>query len=102
NILLDWRELDNEKDCLHFVKVMTNSDKDLVAFLVSALEKAIDQSMTEYRQTSEWEISLNAMTVFIQTDKLQEHAKVLFEDEHFEKLREREQLALIIFLDLIK
>jgi hypothetical protein len=58
--------------------------------------------MTKYHQTPEWEKSLENITAFIPVMQLQQHATAVFEDEYFEKLREREQLAVMIFLDLIK
>ena len=42
------------------------------------------------------------INTFIPAESLAAHARLLFEDGYFEKLREREQLALMIFLDLLK
>ena len=42
------------------------------------------------------------MRTFIAPEALASHAKLLFEDRYFEKLREKEQLALMIFLDAMK
>lgn len=101
-LLFAWRDWGHMDDCKRFVEQMTNTDKGLVAFLTCALEKAISQAMTEYEVKPAWTIYLNDIEAFISPSRLVDHAKTLFEDGYFEKLREREQLALLIFLDLTK
>lgn len=101
-ILYAWREWGNEADCLRFVIDMTNTDRGLLSFLTKTLDKPISEAMTEYHKTPEWEKHLENINAFIASNLLQEHARALFEDGYFEKLREREQLSLMIFLDLIK
>lgn len=102
SILFAWRDWSTNGDCIRFVSEITNTDKGLVEFLVGALDKPITEAMTEYKHTPEWEKYLENITAFIPISQIQNHAITLFEDEYFEKLREREQLALMIFLDLIK
>lgn len=101
-ILFAWREWGNEEDCIRYVNQITETDRGLVAFLTSTLDKPICEAMTEYHKTPEWEKHLENIKAFIAVNLIQEHAKALFEDEYFEKLREKEQLALMIFLDLLK
>jgi predicted KAP-like P-loop ATPase len=100
-ILYAWRDWGNEEDCKQFVKQMTNTDKGLVAFLMATLDKAIDEAMTKYEKNPVWEQYLKDINNFVPSHALSDHAKIVFEDPYFEKLREREQLALMIFLDLI-
>lgn len=102
SILYAWKNWGNEEDCRRFVAEMTKTDRGLLSFLTATLNKPISQAMTEYVQTPEWEKSLDDINAFIPVRMLESHAKVLFEDDYFEKLREKEQLALMIFLDLIK
>lgn len=101
-ILRAWLDWGNKNDCKQFVKKLTDTDKGLVIFLVQTLAKAITQTMNQYQKDPAWLSFLNDIDDFIPSDDLESHARLLFEDEHFEKLREREQLALMIFLDLIK
>lgn len=101
-ILFAWREWGKEEDCHAFVTEMTNTDLGLLSFLTVSLDKPIDQAMKEYQKSPEWDKYLQNITAFIAVSLLQDHAKALFEDQYFEKLKEREQLALMIFLDLIK
>ena len=58
--------------------------------------------MTRYEKNPAWGIYLETINAFIPPHLLEPHAKTLFEDNYFEKLREREQLSLMIFLDLMK
>ncbi len=101
-ILFAWRDWGNEEDARRYVDTITRTDRGLLSFLTSTLDKAISQAMTEYQKNPVWEKYLEDINAFIPPNMLEEHAKLLFEDEYFEKLREREQLALMIFLDLIK
>lgn len=100
-LLYAWREWGDEEAVRRYVKKITHTDRGLIAFLKAAHEDAITQAMTEYQKRLTWDASLNDITAFIQPKELESHAKTLFEDEYFEKLPEREQLALMIFLDLM-
>jgi predicted KAP-like P-loop ATPase len=101
-ILYAWRDWANNTDCVAFVRRATDTDQGLVSFLSAALKQPIAEAMTAYQKTETWEKSLANINEFIPATSLEKHARELFEDEHFEKLRETEQLALLIFLDLIK
>ena len=100
-ILYAWREWGDEKKCKQFVKTLTESDHGIVSFLTATLDEPITQAMTRYEKSPEWSNYLKNIETFIPASALADHAKLLFEDEYFEKLREREQLAIMIFLDLI-
>lgn len=100
-ILYAWREWGDEEDVKHFVNEIIQTDRGLLAFLTSMLDKAITQAMSKYEKNPAWEKYLNNINNFVTANQLGPHAKTLFEDEYFEKLREREQLALLIFLDLL-
>ena len=85
----------------NFVADITKTDRGILTFLTATLDVAITQAMTEYRMTAAWKNYLDDIADFISPQLLEDHAKTLFEDNYFEKLKEREQLALMIFLDLI-
>jgi len=102
SILYAWRDWGNEEDSKRYVDEITKTDRGLLSFLTSTLDKAISQAMSEYQKNPSWEKYLEDINAFILANRLELHAKTLFEDDYFEKLREREQLALMIFLDLIK
>lgn len=100
-ILYAWRDWSNPKNPRHFVEELTQTDRGLTTFLLTTLDKAINQAMTEYEKNPAWAIYLEDIKAFISIEKIEVHAKLLFENPYFEKLREREQLAFMIFLDLI-
>lgn len=102
SILYAWKDWGKEEDCRRYVEQMTKTDRGIISFLTVTLDEPIKQAMTKYEKSPIWEKYLDDIEAFIPPRLLEEHAKILFEDEYFEKLREREQLALMIFLDLIK
>ena len=102
DILYAWKEWGDAEECRRFVAKMVQEDKGLLAFLSSALKFPIDQAITKLEKNLEWEYSLRHIDNFISTGVLALHVKMIFEDPSFEQLREREQLAVLIFLDLIK
>jgi predicted KAP-like P-loop ATPase len=101
-ILNAWLDWGTQEDCKNYINKITLTDRGLLAFLTAALDIPISQAITKYEKPSTWEQYLDNIDRFISVKQLEPHAKLLFEDAYFEKLREREQLALMIFLDLIK
>jgi predicted KAP-like P-loop ATPase len=100
-ILYAWRQWGKEEDCRRFVDQLTKTDRGLISFLEAALREPIEQAMTRYEKGSLRQKYLAEIELFIPPRLLEKHAKTLFEDPYFEKLKEKEQLALMIFLDLI-
>lgn len=100
-ILFAWRDWGNEEEYRMYVYQATQSDQGLVAFLAAALAKPVSEAMTKYHKNPSWHEYLSVIEAFIPPKNIEEHAKALFEDPYFEKLRESEQLALMIFLDLM-
>ncbi|MBV9576047.1 MAG: hypothetical protein JO149_05445 [Gammaproteobacteria bacterium] len=101
SILHAWRDWGHEAHCKRYVEKITQTDRGLIIFLVVSLEQPILQAMTNYEKNPAWEKYLQTIENLISAKLLEDHAKILFEDDYFEKLREKEQLALMIFLDLI-
>lgn len=101
-ILFAWKAWGISEDCSHYVEEMTKKDRGLVAFLCAALKGPIDDAILKLEKTSQWNESLENIEAFISAKDIENHARELFEDLYFEKLREREQLAILIFLDLVK
>ncbi len=100
-LLFAWKNWGNKEDCIAYVIAMTKEDRGLIAFLCAVLKEPIDEAMSKLEKNAAWENSLKNIEAFVSTQLIEPHAKELFEDLYFEKLREREQLALLIFLDLI-
>ncbi len=99
-ILYAWRDWGNTDDCMRFVADMTKTDRGLVLFLRATLSEAIEQATTQYEKNPAWLNYLRDIEAFISVKMLQEHAKQIFEDAYFEKLTEKDQLSIMIFLDL--
>ena len=101
-ILHAWHDFEKGEDCKQFIKEMTITDRGLIIFLVAAFDQAITEAMTKHEKNPAWKVHFEKIEKLIPASSLVSHAKTLFEDNYFEKLREREQLALMIFLDLAK
>lgn len=100
-LLYAWKKWGDETECKRYIAEVTQQDKGLLAFLSAVLKKPIDQTILKLEKTSEWVNSISTIEDFIPVATLEKHAVTLFESDEFEKLREREQLAILIFLDLI-
>lgn len=101
-ILRAWIDWGDETTCREYVHQLVNTDRGLVTFLLHILDNAISQTMSDYEKHEEWADYLNDIEKFTSVRLIEERAKAIFEDAYFEKLSEREQLALMIFLDLTK
>lgn len=102
SLMYAWSEWGDGHQCEQYVTILVKSDPGLVSFLQAALQKPILDAMTEYKKNADWEKSLVNITHFITIDLIKDRAKAIFEDNYFEKLRETEQLSIVIFLDLIQ
>ncbi len=100
-ILFAWKTWGGEQQCLRYIEQMLRDDKALLAFLYATLKMPVDQAITKLEKNPEWKKSLDNITYFIPTAEIEPRAKALFENDAFEKLREQEQLSVLIFLDLI-
>lgn len=101
-ILYAWQAWGDASQCNLFVAQIIQENVGLLNFLVAALKEPIDQTMLKLEKRPEWEKYLAHIENFIPIKMVESRAKQIFEDIEFEKHREREQLAVLIFLDLIK
>jgi len=101
-ILYAWKNWADPEDCKSYVQHLTLQDYGLLAFLRAVFKEPIDQAMEKYEKNPAWESDLETVADFVAPKWLESHAKAMFEDLAFEQLKERDQLALMIFLDLMK
>ncbi len=101
-ILYAWKAWGNEEQCKSYVVVAIKDDRGLIAFLCDALKVPIAEAMKKEKINAEWQSYLSNIVDFVPLDIITPRAQELFENNYFEKLREPEQLALMIFLDLVK
>jgi predicted KAP-like P-loop ATPase len=100
-ILFAWKKWGNEEVCQSYVKSIVQTERGLLNFLCSALKEPVNEAMAKQEKNPEWRKYLDNITPFIELEDISNRAKALFEGDDFEKLRENEQLAVLIFLDLI-
>jgi predicted KAP-like P-loop ATPase len=101
-LLLAWKKWGNAEDCKQYVATITQDDRGFLAFLCAALKEPIEQTIIKLKPNPAWRSYLENINAFIPSRELIPHAKQLFEDVSFDKLREKEQVALLIFLDLVE
>ncbi len=101
-LLKAWKDWGKEQECREYVAVITQDDSGLLAFLCAALSEPIEQTITKLEPNPAWRMYLKNIDDFISSRDLLPHAKQMFKSDSFEKLREKEQLALLIFLDLVE
>lgn len=101
-ILYAWKKWGNKEACSNYIIEATKNDRGIVAFLYAALKEPVEEAISKQEKNAQWQESLKNIEEFVPPSIIEPHAKELFEDLYFEKLREREQLAILIFLDLIK
>ena len=99
-LLLAWKDWGNEEDCKNYIKQIVTEERGLLNFVCSALREPISQAIVNQAKNPEWRKYLENITAFISIADLSPYAKTIFESENFEKLREEEQLGILIFLDL--
>ena len=100
-ILRAWQTWGNSADVMQFVTETVSQDRGLVAFLLAALKKPIAHTMAKLEKEANWETYLEPMAELVSLQVLEEQAQQIFSNPGFEKLREPEQLAILIFLDLV-
>jgi predicted KAP-like P-loop ATPase len=100
-ILSAWKNWSNNNDCQQYIEKIIRDDKGLIAFLGATLQEPVEQAITKQEKNPDWIKYLENISQFIPTGAVEPRAKMIFENEDFEKLREKEQLAILIFLDLI-
>jgi predicted KAP-like P-loop ATPase len=101
-LILDaWRDWGDVVASQEFVETLIQDNKGLLAFLGAALKTPIDQVATKLQKNADWKNNLEDIKAFVPLEKVEEHAKVLFEGDDFEILTEKEQLSVLIFLDLV-
>lgn len=100
-ILIAWKAWGEENESQSYVRQLIRTDAGLIAFLSATLKKPINDAYMQLERNPDWHLALANIEEFIAPTELVHAAKRLFEAIDFEKLREKEQLALMIFLDLI-
>ena len=102
HLLLAWKEWGTEEDWKQYVQKITLEDVGLLAFLGAAFQEPIEKASSNYDKNIDLTQGLALIAEFASPKWLEQHAKAMFEDLAFEQLREKEQLALMMFLDAMK
>lgn len=101
-ILYAWKTWGDAASCRQFVDELTREFKGTVAFLEATLRKPINEAISQLAKNAKWKDYLVNITEFIPLSLLEPRAIAVFENPFFEKFSEREQLGILLFLDLIE
>lgn len=101
DILYAWKRWGNGAACENYVKSLVQNERGVIALLTVALHQPIEDVLAKQQKENTWMSSLENISNFIHINLIAPKAIEMFESDEFEKLREREQLAILIFLDLI-
>lgn len=101
-LLNAWMAWGEEQNCIEFVEDLVKTDTGMLAFLCAVLEEPIKQTMMNLEKNPAWRDYIKVVETFMPIALIETHARSMFEDLSFERLHEREQLALLLFLDLIQ
>lgn len=100
-ILRAWRAWGEEDECRGYIETLIRDPRGLTYFLRAALAQPINEAITNLTKTPDWYKSLDNIRFFLPIHDVAPFAIQLFESDEFEKLKEEDQLAILIFLDLI-
>jgi len=101
-ILYAWKEWGDVQGCMRYVESIIKEPRGLLAFLGAIFKLPVEETIAKLTKNTTGEKSFKQIENFVSISTLAPYAKTLFESEEFEKLTEREQLAILIFLDLAK
>jgi predicted KAP-like P-loop ATPase len=101
-ILKAWRDWGNPEHCYNYIREITQADKGLLIFLTALLADPIKDTMNNYEKNPAWMVYLEEQDALMIAKEIEAHAAALFKSDDFQNLRENEQVALMIFLDLMK
>lgn len=102
SLLSAWKAWGEYVECKRYVDQITQDDAGLLAFLGAALKIPVDEAISKLVVRTTWKKYLTNIENFISISSIEPHAVLIFEGDDFEKLQERDQLVILIFLDLIK
>jgi len=100
-LLYAWKAWGTQEECEYYIKHAVQTDAGLLSFLIAILYIPIQRTITKLAKEDNWIQYVQNINDFIPAIELIPHARAIFENIEFEKLREMEQLAILIFLDLM-
>lgn len=101
SILFSWQRWGNPKHVNKFVNEMIQDDDGLINFITSFLSTVKSQYVGSYVATIHWQINLESIGNFVDVKKIEPRIRNIAATSKFEKLDDRNKLAINTFLDTI-
>ena len=100
-ILSSWRRWGNSEHVSSFVNEMIQDDDGLINFITSFLSTVKSQDIGSYVGTIHWRINLKSIGNFVDVKEIEPRIRNIAFTSKFEKLDDRNKLAINTFLDTI-
>lgn len=102
-VLNNWKENGNTDELNNWINQIVNSDEKLPTFLANFLQKKHSWTFSDRVTKINWILNLNWLKSFIDLDLVEEKCKKLLSNKTlFDKLNERQKLAIELFLQEMK
>ena len=102
-VLNNWKENGNTDELNNWINQIVNSDEKLPTFLANFLQKKHSWTFSDRVTKINWTLNLNWLKSFIDLDLVEEKCKKLLSNKTlFDKLNERQKLAIELFLQETK
>lgn len=98
-ILFCWKNWNDKDDYKTFVDNLIKDDEGLLVFVVSFLSKSFSYGMSDYVGRINWRMDLKWMGQFVDPKTIEPRLRSKLSSDAFNKLLEKQQLAIRTFLD---
>jgi predicted KAP-like P-loop ATPase len=101
SIIYLWKRIDDEKVVSDYIIQIIKTDQGLVDFIESFLSQINSHVIDDYVSISNWKINLDNITDFVDIDQIESRSREVLSSDDFNKLSEKEQLAVNKLIDTI-
>ncbi len=99
-ILFAWKTWGAKGNNTSFIAKLIKTDENLIKFILAFLRASVNEFRNNIKRTPKWQQDIDKIAQFIPLEQIEPRIGKIFQDSsRFKSLREREQLAVLIFLD---
>ena len=99
-ILFAWKTWGAKRNNTNFIVKLVKTDENLIKFILAFLRTSVNEFRKDITRKPEWQQDLDKIAQFIPLEQIEPRIAEIFKDSsRFRSLRERKQVAILIFLD---
>jgi predicted KAP-like P-loop ATPase len=99
-ILFVWKTWGAKGNNTNFIAKLVKTDENVIKFILAFLRSAVNKFRKDITRKAEWQQELDKIAEFIPLKQIEPRIAEIFKDSsRFRSLRDREQVAILIFLD---